>query len=216
MRRAGLFALALGLGLATSAASQTPRVGLVVGLAPQGEPNGARRAMVQVQDLLTNPRWIQALDQQAFPIRLSFHLEIWRSRDGWIDDFQRSTDWTTIIQKEPLEEQYLVTRIVRAGPEDFRFATLDELDRWVRAPNVVDALPQGTGTFYYTVTLRITALTDQEMEELERFLAGQPDLPAGPERGSVGRWWRRFLLRMAGLPREELESRSPKFTVRRR
>jgi hypothetical protein len=214
MRRVPLLLLALGPWLAAPAASQNPRVAVVVGLAPQAEPNGARRAMVQVQDLLSDQRWSGALDQ-SFPIRLSFRLEILRTREGWIDDFQRATEWTTVIQREPLEDQYRVTRILLSGPEEFRLTTREELDRWVRAINLVDALPQGTGTFYYTVTLRITALSDEDMEELDRFLAG---LPANPsrERSSIGRSLRRFLLRVAGLPGEELEVRSPTFAVRRR
>ena len=215
MRRAALLLLALGSGLAPSAASQTPRVGLVVGLWSKPEPNGARRAMVQVQDLLKDPTWAQALDQN-FNIRLSFHLEIWRSRQGWMDDFQRSTEWSTLIQKEPLEGQYKVTRIVLSGPEEFRFTTREELEKWVGSINLVDALPQGTGSFYYVVTLRITPLTDEEIEELERFLAGQSAAPPGPGGGSLGKSVRRFLLRLAGLPWEELEARSEKFSVTRR
>jgi len=213
MRRTGMWVLALGVGLATSAAGQTQRVGLVVGLAP-AEANGARKAMVQVQDLLNDQRWAQALDQ-SFPIRLTFRLEIWRSRQGWIDDFQRATEWSSLIQREPLEDQYRVTRILLSGPEEFRFTTRQELDRWVRAINLVDAPPQGAGTFYYTVTLRITALSDDDMEELDRFLAGLPAEPSR-ERSSIGRSVRRFLLRVAGLPWEELEVRSDKFTVTRK
>jgi len=214
MRRALLvIALVLGGGLVTSATGQTIRVGLAVGLDPQVEPNGARRALVQVQDLLRDPRWSAALDQ-SFAIRLTFRLEIWRSREGWIDDFQRATEWSTVIQREPLEDQYHVTRILLSGAEEFRFATQELLDHWISATNKVDALPQGTGTFYYTVTVQITALSDQDMDELERFLKGE----AGPPQqgNSIGRSLRRFLMRMAGLPWEELEQKSGKFTVRKK
>jgi uncharacterized protein DUF4390 len=214
MRRAAFALAALGFGLVSSAASQT-RVGLVVGLYQQPEPNGARKALVQVRDLLADPRWSQALDQ-SFPIRLSFRLEIWHSRDGWIDAFQRATEWSTVIQWEPLEDQYRVRRILLSGEEEFRFTGREELDRWIRQINLVDALPQGTGTFYYNVKLRITALSDDDMEELERFLAGQSGASPRPERSSIGRSVRRFLLRMAGLPWEELEVKSGKFTARRR
>ena len=77
----------------------------------------------------------------------------------------------------------------------------------------MDALPAGTGTFYYTVTLTITALSNEDMEALERFLAGQPAAPAQPENNSIGKRVRQFLLRIAGLPWEELEVRSEKFRV---
>lgn len=214
MRRAAFALLALGSGLTTSAASQT-RVGLVVGLYQQAEANGARKALVQVRNLLADLRWSQALDQ-SFPIRLTFRLEIWHSREGWIDAFQRATEWSTVIQFEPLEDQYRLTRILRSGVEEFRFASKEELDRFVRQINLIDALPQGTGTFYYNIKLRITALSDDDMEELERFLAGESGAQTQPERSSIGRSLRRFLLRMAGLPWEELEVKSGKFTVRRR
>ncbi len=215
MRRAlPLTALLLGGGLVTSAPGQTTRVGLVVGLDPQAEANGARRALVQVQDLLRDPRWSTALDQ-SFPIRLTFRLEIWRSREGWIDDFQRATEWSTVIQREPLEDQYHVTRILLSGAEEFRFATPELLDHWISATNKIDALPQGAGTFYYTVTVRITALSDEDMDELERFLSGQTGAPPR-ERSTIGKSLKRFLLRLAGLPWEELEGKSGKFAVRKK
>jgi hypothetical protein len=214
MRRAGVSAILLLLAAAGGAAAQ-PRVGVVVGLSPNPEPNGARAARVQVQDLLADPRWAQALER-AFPIRLEYRLEIWRSREGWMDNFQRAAEWSTIIQRQPLEDQYRVTRIFLAGPQEYRFATLEELDGWIRQVNQVEALPTGTGTFYYTVTVRITALSDDDMEELERFLAGEPDSQLRPNRSPLGRSVRRFLLRMAGLPWEELYARSPTFTVQRR
>ena len=212
MRRTAFAVLALALSLSAEGRAQ-PRVGLVVSLSPIADARGARRPQVQVRDLLADPRWAQALEQ-AFPIRLNFRLEVWRSREGWVDDFQRATEWNTVIQREPLEEQYRLQRFLLSGQQEYRFATLDELDRFVRAINLVDVLPQGTGTFYYTVTLRITALSDEDMEELERFLAGDTT-PGARGGGSVGRSLRRFLLRMAGLPMEELEVQSERFVVRR-
>lgn len=212
MRRILLAALALGGLVAAPVAAQAPRVSLAVALGPDTFPKHARRARVQVRDLLGDKRWSDALDQ-LFPIRLSFRMEIWRSRDGWIDEFQRATEWSTVIQREPLQEQYRVTRLLLSGPEEFRFPTREELERWLRYTTEVDALPEGTGTFYYTVTLTITALSSEDMEALERFLAGQPTAPAQPENNSIGKRIRQFLLRIAGLPWEELEVRSEKFRV---
>lgn len=214
MRRALLVALVLGSASATPTPAQTPRVSVVIRLYAQAEADGSRKPIVQVRDLLADPRWSQALES-SFPVRLTFHLEIWRSRDGWIDEFQRATEWSTVIQHEPLQDQYRVTRIFLSGPEEFRFATRDSLDQWLRAPNLVDAIPAGVGTFYYNLKLSISVLSDEEMEELERFLAGEPSGPASG-RGSIGRGLRRFLLRVAGLPSEELEVRSERFRVERK
>jgi len=215
MRRAPFLTLAFGLSLAASAAGQTPRVGLVVGLAPPAEPSGARRARVQVKDLLVDQRWLGALDQ-AFPIRLSFEMEIWRSRQVGPDDYQRTAQWSILIQRDLLEDQYLVTRILNSGPEQFRFANRDSLARWIGGINEVDALPQGNGTFYYNFKLKIATLSDQEMEDLERFLRGETKTPPQQERSSLMRTLRRFIARLGGgLPLEELEKRTDQFAVRR-
>jgi hypothetical protein len=212
MRRALLAALALGLLAAAPAPAQTTRVSLSVALGPDNLPFHVRRARVQVRDLLTDKRWSEALEQ-LFPIRLSYRLEIWRSRDGWIDEFQRAAEWSTVIQREPLQDQYRVTRLLLSGPEEFRFATRDLLEKWLGYATEVDAVPEGTGNFYYAVTLTITALSNEDMENLERFLAGQPAAPTQPENNSIGKRVRQFLLRLAGLPWEELEVRSEKFRV---
>jgi hypothetical protein len=205
--------LALGSLLAAPAAAQRPKVGLTVRLGPDTFPRGVRYAHVQVRSLFADPDWANALDQ-SFPIRLTYRMEIWRSRDGWIDEFQRATEWSTVIQYEPLQDQYRVTELLLSGPVETRFQTRDELARWIGITREVDALPVGAGSFYYDVKLRISALSDEDMEEIEQFLAGGQATPSRPERSSIGRSFRRFLLRLAGLPGEELTVRTERFRVR--
>ena len=78
-------------------------------------------------------------------------------------------------------------------------------------------MPQGNGTFYYHINLKIQTLSDQELEELERFLRGEAQAPPQQDRGSIGRTIRRFLARLGGgLPFEELEEKTGQFTVLRR
>ena len=205
--------LALGSLLAAPAAAQRPKVGLSVQLGPDTFPRGVRYARVQLRSLFADPDWANALDQ-SFPIRLTYRMEIWRSRDGWIDEFQRATEWSTVIQYEPLQDQYRVTELLLSGPVETRFQTRDELARWIGITREVDALPVGAGSFYYDVKLRISALSDEDMEEIEQFLAGGQVTPSRPERSSIGRSFRRFLLRLAGLPGEELTVRTERFRVR--
>jgi hypothetical protein len=213
MRSRLLAAALLGLGLAPPVlVAQAPRVGLSVRLSPDSTPGGARRPWIQVRNLIADPVWSEALDR-TFPVRLEFRLEIWRSRDGWIDDFERATEWSLVIQREPLQDVFRVTRILLSGPEEFRFATRNELDAWIRQVTQVEALPRGTGSFYYNVTLRISALSDEDVEELERFLSGDPNAPRR-ESSPLMRALRGFFLRMAGLPVQLLESRSERFVVR--
>lgn len=205
--------LALGGLLNAPAVAQRPKVGLSVRLGPDTFPRGVRYAHVQVRSLFADPDWAAALDQ-SFPIRLTFRMEIWRSRDGWIDEFQRATEWSTVIQYEPLQDQYRVTELLLSGPVETRYQTRDELARWIGITREVDALPVGAGSFYYDLKLRISALSDEDMEEIEQFLAGGQATPSRPERSSIGRSFRRFLLRLAGLPGEELTVRTERFRVR--
>jgi uncharacterized protein DUF4390 len=205
--------LAFGSLLTAPAAAQRPKVGLSVQLGPDTFPRGVRYAWVQLRSLFADPDWANALDQ-SFPIRLTYRMEIWRSRDGWIDEFQRATEWSTVIQYEPLQDQYRVTELLLSGPVETRFQTRDELARWIGITREVDALPVGAGSFYYDVKLRISALSDEDMEEIEQFLAGGQVTPSRPERSSIGRSFRRFLLRLAGLPGEELTVRTERFRVR--
>jgi hypothetical protein len=106
-----------------------------------------------------------------------------------------------------------VTRFLLSGPEEFRFATRDELDAWIRQINQIDVVPRGSGSFYYNVTLRISALSVEDVEELERFLSGDPNA-AKHQTSPFIRALRGFFLRMAGLPQQTLEQRSVRFTVR--
>lgn len=212
MRRFPMLALWMGLVYAAPAEAQEQRVQLRVSLGAATDARGARPPQVQVLNLLADKRWSDALEQ-LFPVRLDYRLEIWRSREGWIDEFQRAAEWATVVQREPLQDQYRVTLLLLSGPQERRFPTRDELARYLNYTNEVDALPRGAGTFYYTVTLTITALSEEDIEALERFLAGQPTAPAPPDRNSLGRRIRQFLLRVAGLPWDELEAKSPPFKV---
>lgn len=81
MRRFLAAGFALGCVLSTPVMAQTPRVGLSVSLGPDTLARGARYARVQVRSLFADKNWADALDQ-SFPIRLTFRMEIWRSRDG--------------------------------------------------------------------------------------------------------------------------------------
>jgi len=215
MRKAWLLLpLALVAVRPAPAGAQNQRVQLSLQLSRDTAPNGARKPQVQVRDLLSDRRWAEALDQ-SFPIRLNYRLEVWRSREGWIDEFQRSVEWATVIQREALQDQYRVTRLFLSGPEEHRFTTRDELSRWLGAINEVDMLPNGAGSFYYAVSVTISALSDEDMEELERFLAGDSVGSARGDRGSLGKGIRRFLLRVAGLPGEERRAQTPVFRMRR-
>jgi len=188
------------------------RVKLEVAASDPG-PNGARRPILRTPGILRDQRWLESL-QSSFPLRLQFRVEIWRVRTDWFDALERSFEWEVVVRYEPLTDEYSKTE-AWGGPlrRQNRFSTAQELGLDLERGHPSGIAPAGLGEYYFTATLRIRTLTDEEMEDLERFLQGNPS-PEEQERGSVlSRAARRLLLRFGGLPFEELEARSPRFVV---
>ncbi|MGE0443076.1 MAG: hypothetical protein AB7L66_19705 [Gemmatimonadales bacterium] len=213
MRRLWLGLIA-GLAVVQAAAAQSQPVNLSMSLDPTVQVNGARQPIVYLRNLLTDERWTRELDN-SLPLIVSFTLETWRSRDGWIDEPAGTITWRTVVTKEPLQEEYQVMVVVqdRLAGRPARFAVRDSAAKYLDRPQLIQTFPQRPGRFYYHVTVRITVLSDRDMDQLERFLAGDPDIDL-PERGTtVGRGIRRFLQQIAGLPSQVIQARSEVFTV---
>ncbi len=213
MRRASLVVAGL-MALGAGAHAQSRSVAASMALDTAVDRTGARRAIVSLRNLLADPRWDEALDN-SLPLVVSYTLESWRSREGWIDEFLGSVEWQAIVIKEPLQEEYSITRIVSGRPgRPLRFAIRDSAVRELDKPQRIEWMPTRAGRFYYTLSVRITALSDRDLDQLEQFLAGDASLDT-PETGTVvGRGIRRFLLRIAGLPSQVLGSRSEQFEVK--
>ena len=176
-------------------------------------PNGARRPILRTPGILRDQRWLESL-QSSFPHRLQYRVEIWRVRTDWFDALERSFEWEVVVQYYPLTDEYAKSEAWGGAlRRQNRFSTLQELELDLERGNQVGIAPAGIGEYYFTATLRIRTLSDEEMEDLERFLQGNPTQEER-ERGSVlSRAARRLLLRFGGLPFEELEARSARFVV---
>jgi hypothetical protein len=213
MRRLGWILGSL-VWLAPALAAQGGRVSVSMALNATAEGNGAKKPIVYLRGLLTDSRWNQALDN-SLPIVINYHLEVWRSRDGWIDELTGEVEWQTVVSKEPLEDEYTVTLVIANRAErPRRFALRDSTEYFLTRPQRVDVFPTRAGRFYYTLTVRVTALSDADVAQLERFLAGDTD-PDATDRGTLfGRGIRRLLLRIAGLPSEVLQAKTEEFEVR--
>ena len=194
------------------APAMAQRVKLEVAASEPG-PNGARRPILRTPGILRDQRWLESL-QSSFPLRLQFRVEIWRVRTDWFDALERSFEWEVVVRYEPLTDEYAKTEAWGGAlRRQNRFSTLQELELDLERGNQIGIAPAGIGEYYFTATLRIRTLSDEEMEDLERFLQGNPS-PEEQERGSVlSRAARRLLLRFGGLPFEELEARSTRFVV---
>jgi hypothetical protein len=142
---------------------------------------------------------------------------VWRSREGWFDTFVRQVEWDVLVRHEPLLDQYTLLTFFGAARQERRYATLDALGAALAFAYQVKVAPTEPGMYYYAASLQISTLSDTDLDDLERFLAGDPDPrdDGGQNLGdALGREATRFLLRLAGLPSLRLEARSDRFTVR--
>lgn len=192
-------------------------VRLHVRLAQDSAPSGARAPVVRAENLIgANSRWLSAL-RSGLPVRLHYRVEVWRSREGWFDTFARQAAWDVLIRHEPLLDQYTLFTFVGAGRQERRYATLDALGAALGFAYQVNVRPNQSGRYYYAASLQVSTLSDSDLDELERFLAGdlEPEADTGENLGDVlGRGATRFLLQLAGLPSLRLEAQSDRFSVR--
>lgn len=209
--------LALGIFRVSAAQAQdTGSVALAVRLARDSAYDGGRAPIVRSEHLLGDSRWLSAL-RSGLPLRLHYRVEVWRSKPGWFDAFIRQAEWDVVVRHEPLLDQYTMLTLVGARAQERRYATLDALSAALAFSYRVNVLPADAGNYYYAASLQVSTLSDTDLDELERFLAGDlGEVAQGKESigNAMGRGATRFLLRLAGLPTLRLEARSPEFRVR--
>jgi hypothetical protein len=198
-------------------AQKSQSVRLLVTLANDSAMNGGRPPIVRSENLLSGDnRWLAAL-RSGLPVRLHYRVEVWRSREGWFDTFTRQAEWDVLVRHEPLLDQYTLLTFAGARRQERRYATLDALGAALSFAYLVNIRPADEGQYYYAASLQVSTLSDSDLDELERFLAG--DLGGAAQSGenfgdALGRGATRFLLRLAGLPSLRLEARSDRFVVR--
>jgi hypothetical protein len=212
-----MMAGALALLSPPLAAQDPADVRLRVSLAADSTLAGSRSPIIRSENMLaSNSRWLSAL-RSGLPVRLHYRVEVWRSRGAWFDTFERQAEWDVLVRHEPLLDQYTLFTFVGAARQERRYATLDALGAALSFAYQVNVRPIEAGRYYYVASLQVSTLSDADLDELERFLAGDLDGAAegGEDLGhALGRGATRFLLRLAGLPSLRLEARSPHFTVR--
>jgi hypothetical protein len=215
--QAAMLAGALAWAATPLEAQDAADVRLQVSLARDSTLSGSRSPIVRSENMLAaNSRWLSAL-RSGLPVRLHYRVEVWRSRGAWFDTFERQAEWDVLVRHEPLLDQYTLLTFVGAARQERRYATLDALGAALAFAYQVNVRPIEAGRYYYAASLQVSTLSDSDLDELDRFLAG--DLDGNTERGedlgdALGRGATRFLLRLAGLPSLRLEARSQHFTVR--
>ena len=202
----GLVVLALWSGAVLPprrAAAQHPSLLVTV-----ADTSGTAR--VQATGLLADGKYV-GLMRSGFPLRLHYRLELWKVRSSWFDQFVREASWDAVVRHDPLTDEFI---LVRTGGAVTRAASVEDLVRALELPYRITLPPRGDGRFYFVCRLELTTLNDTDLEELSRWLKGDAG-PAVAGSGSIGsalsRGAQRVLVRIAGLPRLNLEGRSVAF-----
>ena len=189
-------------------------VRLEVRLTPDTARSGARAPVVRAENLLGDGRWLSTL-RSGLPVRLHYRIEVWRSRDGWLDQLTRQVYWDVVLRHEPLLDQYTMLTIFGTRVQERRYATHDALTAALAFAYQINVSPVERGNYYYSATLEVSTLSDADLDELERFLEGDLGEARGEGLGdALGREATRFLLRLAGLPSLRLEARTGRFRIR--
>jgi len=153
-------------------AQAAPVVRLHVALTPDSTSSGARAPVVRSENLLAgDSRWLTAL-RSGLPVRMHYRVEVWRSRDGWFDTFARQAEWDLLVRHEPLLDQYTLLTFAGANRQERRYATLDALGAALAFAYQINIRPADEGHYYYAASLQVSTLSDSDLDELERFLAG--------------------------------------------
>ena len=148
----------------------------------------------------------------GFPVAVTFRLELRHSVRILPDRLERQAEWDAVVLLDPLTNEY---SLIRSGGTQEHFTSVRAVERALATPFRVDLMPSGSGQFYYVAVMEIESLSLTELEEVERWLRGDVGNAVSRE-GDVGdalaRGLRRLLVRISGLPRRRVESRSPFFT----
>jgi hypothetical protein len=167
-------------------------------------------ARVQAAGLLDDGKFIDLM-RSGFPLRLHFHLELWKERSGWFDRYVTGVEWDAVARHDPLAEEFI---LIRTGGGVTRYSTTEDLAQALAVPYRVTLETRGAGRFYLVARLDLTTLNDTDLEELTRWLKGDVT-PAVSGRENFGQALahgaQRALVRIAGLPTLTLEGRSDVF-----
>lgn len=173
---------------------------------------GTRDPVVRTRNLLEDTPWLSTL-RQGLPIRLQYRTELWRSREGWLDELVRQVEWTVVVRHEPLLDQFSVVRFLPPGRIlENRYATPGVLAQALSVAYPLRIAPAVSGRYYYSAVLQVTTLSESDLDEFERLIRSGLD-PRGSGAGSLADRARRLVLRLAGLPTLTLRGQSAAFEV---
>lgn len=209
-RQAGLL-IALCAAAGSAGAQEPSRDAPNLTIALRRDSAGAVRAPIVQATGLPGGVFVGAL-RSGYPVRLGFSLQLWRN-GRLVDPLEREAAWEAVVILDPLTQSFELLRSGGGTPE--AFSDQASLERALATPFAVELLPSAPDNreYYFIATLTIESLNVSELEDIERWLRG--DLgPAIGERdvnNALSRGARLLMIRLSGLPRRQLEARSPSF-----
>ena len=162
------------------------------------------------------------LVRNGFPMQLNYRLELWAAR-RLFDNVLASVDWKVLLRYDALNEQYRVfrvdstrsdstTRIRQLGIFSNVGDARAELERTMRV--MLPASPRA-GRQYYRAVLDVQTLSNDDLDEMQRWLRGElrPAVRGEKNPGTaIGRGVQRVFVRLLGEARH-LEARTPSFRI---
>ncbi len=200
MRRVLLLAVFLAGAVTTASAQAGARLEVAVDTA-------TREPRPRIRNLMNEEQWREAIDD-AFRISLTWQVDRYRIRPFWFPANESRFDLTIVIRREPLLGQYYITYFVPdAEPVTVVFNSFEafvlELERPLPIRNMA---PHNQGEYYYAVTLKVSALDDQQFAEMQRFIGEGGRSGDG---GGIKTW----VLKLVGLAFQTFRERSERFGV---
>jgi len=178
---------------------------------------GAVLVSFQVERPFT-PRLEETL-QQGMPATVTFEVGLWKRRAFWFDKLVVAMKNEHRIVFDPWREVFRV----RSGLGiDARARSAPTIDSLVAAIFDVHRLPvalvtglEPEGSYYVSVRVLIQPVTDEDLGEIEDWLAGEVKTPEGTSRG-LPRYLFGITANLSGLGNRTAVARSARFVPARR
>ncbi len=203
--RSTYLAVALLLGLVPALTGQARPIVRV-----ELEEDEIPTARVSLHGLLDDDRFLSAMES-GFPLYIEYRIELRESRSLWDRTVDR-LEWEYVVLYDPVRIRYRVEYV--DGTEYLPDVTALQgrlEDVWP----VSELQPDQPGEYYFNATVTVTTLTDEDVDEVFAWLRGEEADSLSRDRpGFVTRTARKLLVRVAPLPRVEIEGKSQKFEQR--
>jgi hypothetical protein len=193
-------------------------IALVPGLTGQARPvvrveleeDEIPTARVSLHGLLDDDRFLSAMES-GFPLYIEYRVELRESRSLWDRTVDR-LEWQYVVLYDPVRLRY---RVEYFDGTDY-LPDVSALRQRLQDVYPVSGLqPDQPGEYYFNAVVTVTTLTDEDVDEVFAWLRGEDADSLSRDRpGFVTRTARKLLVRVAPLPRMEVEGKSDKFEHR--